>query len=1038
MHRQVRIGDLVDAETERELADNRVDFAFRLGDLRWIFEIDGGQHAEPGQQALDRRRDELLESHSWPVHRVSVQDVRDGRQLWPEQFENELSEVAASDFASIQDAIAESELHGVAFHCVLLPLAIHRCLRGLLHLYLFEVLDATHEQRILVLEEDVPVTAEAFRMLAALWSRLHTLAPNLPPAPRVHLEVIGEPLLPNLPTDPNVVVEHVTAPTGESAAVISHGLLLAEGYPGPLELTHFPKRPANLVRLRQAVGLRTERALQPSEPLTYDLVSDNPEDMPREKQDALRFFLQLIFRKRDFREGQLPAIARLLQGKPTIVLLPTGGGKSLIYQLAGLLLPGMTIIIDPIVALMVDQVDNLRASGIDLVASISSSLAPKEKDSVLRKTGAGRLAFIFISPERLQSLTFRRDLKRVARRISVPLVAIDEAHCVSEWGHDFRPSYLHLPYNLQRHCAGANGREPTLAGLTGTASYAVLADVQREMRITDEEALIRPRDFKRPELRFEVRPTPKAAKLGELLRLKGELPHLWPGNPLSFYDPQGKDTNCGIVFCPHVNGPLGVEDVAGELRHGNFYAGSKPRNFVGDFDRHKRRVQQEFKDNIAQEIVATKSFGMGIDKENIRYTIHYAAPQSIEAFYQEAGRAGRNEIEDYALCAILYSDDSWDTALEILDEPDHAKARENLDAVTRNAQGDLLVQLWFLFNSYKGPECEKKRAKAFIAKKLVGTIKKMSDGDMRTHYHQYLSDNQRQEDEKTIYRLMLLGIVRDYTIEWQSKQFAITVERITPEDVRENLGNYLSQHKFASDVNDTVSAVPVDKLSKALYAAIDILIQFIYAEIVAKRKQALRTMSELCRNFKSHEDFRDAILNYLQESEFSEELRGWSDKSFDEIGLTGIRSQWERVSDVGSAGRLIGATRRMLDEEPENTALRYLYLFAVARTPTESDSSVIDAARALRGDRSRHYVRDPDGVLIAMLEDVRDGRQALLETVADDVLRRAGSVSLARRLLQSSLAQVSLIRSHSAKLLAAEALQTVKDCAYHETLTRKD
>ena len=859
LHRQVRIGNLVDTETERELSDNRVDFAFRLGDLRWIFEIDGGQHAELGQQALDQERDQLLENNGWPVHRVAAQEVRNGENLWPKQFVDDIGKLDASGFHSIQDAIAASQRHAAAFHLIILPLAVHRCLRGVLHLYLLEVLDAARAQRILVLEEDIPATAEAFRMLHALWSRLRTLAPSLPPAPRGHLEVIGAPLLSNLPTDPNVAVTQVTAPTGEYDAVISHGFLLVDGCAGPLEQTHFPRSPANLARLRQAIGFRAERALQPSASLTYDLDCGYSEEMPSEKQDALRFFLQLIFRKRDFREGQLPAIARLLQGKPTIVLLPTGGGKSLIYQLTGLLLPGMTIIIDPIVALMNDQVANLRASGIDLVAAISSDLVPCAKGAVLRDMGAGRLAFIFISPERLQNSKFRSELRHTAAAFSVSMAVIDEAHCVSEWGHDFRPSYLHLPYNLQRHCSSANGQSPTLIGLTGTASPWALNDVQRELQMTDESAIVRPTSFDRPELRFDVRLVARRSKRIALLDLKEETPSLIGGDSSIFYDLRDSYTNCGIVFCPNVNGDLGVREVAILLGHFSYYAGKQPREYSAwrqSWKEYKNTIQQAFKQNKEQEIVATKAFGMGIDKPNIRYTIHYAAPQSVEAFYQEAGRAGRDGAD--ARCTILYSDDRWGTALKILDDPDHQLALERIKAIDWDDQGDLLVQLFFLFSTYSGQESDKKIAKDFLVEELMPVLAEMSEGEASIHVCPYI-DYGRLKKEYVVYRLMLLGVVQDYTIDWQLSQIEIELRRIRPDEVKENLRSYLKQYKFASLVDDLIYGIPISELRDTLECAIDVLIDFIYVEIVAQRKQALRTLHELCRDFETHESFRDSI-----------------------------------------------------------------------------------------------------------------------------------------------------------------------------------
>ena len=877
-------------------------------------------------------------------------------------------------------------------------------------------------------------------MLNALWSRLHTLAPSLPPAPRVHLEVIGEPILPNLRSDPNIAVKQVAVPTGDYDAVISHSFLLAEGCAGALNETQFPNHRANLVRLRCAIGLWEERALQPSGSITYDLGGDSSQNMPAEKHDALRFFLQLIFRKRDFREGQLSAIARLLQGKPTIVLLPTGGGKSLIYQLTGLLLPGMTIVIDPIVALMNDQVANLRASRIDLVASISSSLKPAEKDAVRRQMGAGCLAFIFISPERLQSEKFRSVLRRATVQFSVSLAVIDEAHCVSEWGHDFRPSYLQMLYNLKRHCTAKNGQLPTLVGLTGTASPWVLADVQRELEIVEEEALIRPNSFDRPELSFEVKPVARLDKCTALINLIDEIPLLFKSDPSSFYDLRDSDTNSGIIFCPNVDGQLGVNFVASALGHSSYFAGRKPKDFQHrqlSWNEHKNSVQQAFKRNKAQEIVATKAFGMGIDKPNVRYTIHYTAPQSVEAFYQEAGRAGRDGSD--AFCTILYSDDSWDAALEILDDPDHQRALETLRReISRDCQGDLLVQLYLLLSNYGGPECDKKRANTLLADELLPIMVDMSEGETKTHKH-YYTDSQ-SKDEYVFYRLMLLGVAQDYSLDWQRKQFEVTLRRISADEVRDNLRQYLERYKFVDLVDDLIRDVPTDSLSSALPSSINVLVDFIYTEIVAQRKQALRTMNELCRGFTSDESFRGAILAYLQESELSTELRSWLGKGFDEIGLDSIRRIFKSVDNELAERSLLGDIRQMLDTEPENVALRYLSVFVRAYCNTESDSSVIGEARklVLQADRFRQYLRDADAVIVAMLEDVLESRPALIGRISNDTLRRVGNASLSRRLFHSSLKDIPLIRSNSAKLLTAEALQTAKALASSWVLEGKD
>ena len=1051
LHRQALIRDLVDGPDD-ELAQSRVDFVFQTGSTRWVFEVDGGQHNEPGQNALDKRRDALLVEHGWTVFRVTAAQVHQGLEAWFENLKRDLPTALLSPaHDTVQSALARSRIHAAAYFAILIPLATHRCLRGLLHLYSHEVLNPTRDQRILVLEEDVPVAVEAFRQLQAIWSQIHTIAPETPAPPRLELDIFGD----NAVHAPlaGIVVRPVLEPSGSYDIVLSHGCLMDSGFLGPLEKALFPTRPENLIRLRHAVGFRTERSLQWCEPLRYDLADveraitsengDNPEPMPLHKLDAMRFFLRHIFRKRDFWDGQVRVVSRLLQGKATIVLLPTGGGKSLTYQLSGLLLPGMTIIIDPLVSLMTDQAENLHTAGIDLVGFVSSQLDPAEKEANLRDMEAGRLAFTYISPERIQIQEFRNQLQTVVARFPVSLAVIDEAHCVSEWGHDFRPSYLHLPINLQRYCSDGDGRRPTLVGLTGTASFAVLTDIQMEMRVTEEDAIVLPRSFDRQELRFDVRIVPTASKPSALKTLKQQMPRILRANPQHFYDLRGDRTNSGIVFCPHVNGSLGVSSVAGQLGHNNFFAGKLPKAFGGDWsewNKHKYHVQQAFKRNRVQELVATKSFGMGIDKPNIRYTIHYTVPQSVEAFYQEAGRAGRNGIPGYALCSILYSDDNWDAALEILNEPDHQTALAKLNAINWNDRGDVLVQLWLMFNSYRGRAEEKALTLDFWNKKLAPVVAGMPAGATNTLEIPFGGHDQaRVNSERAIFRLMLLGVVQDYTINWQIRRFAVRVQRISPSQVKDHLRRYLMQYKFQDFAQETVGDIPEDTVVHALEAAINVLIDFIYDEIVAKRKQALRTMGELCRNFTSDQEFREAILAYLQESEFSDELREWVNRSFKAIGMDAIHDLLDRVSTLEEVKRLVGTTRRMLDEDPQNIALRYLSICARAQSAAESDASVVQETTtlALQVERQRPDLPSANDILSSLLNDIAARRPALLASVGDIVLRRAGTGAVARAIMQSELADNEILYSLCLKLLTANALHTATDCAFYKNVGKE-
>lgn len=1053
VQRQALIADLVGGGATTALSDSRVDFAVQKSRIKWVIEVDGNQHQEPSQRSKDKFRDIALQAGGWKVMRVEAEKVRSCLDDWLHtawdnaEGEEVLSLNVEADLGSVKEIIESSLMYRAAWQLLLRPLALQKCMRGLLMMYRHGALDASRPQRILVIEEDVPVVADAFQMLMELWELTTTLQPHLSVGPPdFQLDVIGEKGLGCAGHN----VRFVERPDGVYDTVISHSLLLGEGHCSPRLEELESDLTFSAIHIRRAIGNRTDRALLGAPGLNRPL--DNSRQLP---EKILKRFLQLVFRKKDFNDGQLSSIRRLSQGNHSIVLLPTGGGKSLVYQFVGMLMPGMTIVVDPIISLMDDQVRSLKEMGIDRAEGISSQT--ENIEIAMHNMVEGKFHFIFVSPERLQSEKFRNELQKVTGRFPIPLVALDEAHCLSEWGHDFRPAYLNLPQNLQRHCKDPDTEAvPTLVALTGTASYAVLEDMQAELAIDSEEAIIRPESFDREELNFLVRQISGRGRTEELLSVSKELPQYWNMTSEKFDELNGEMTKAGLVFCPHVDGRLGIAQIARELGHKNYYGGKVPRNFSSDWNpchqnenrplsesalrehwkKHKRELQQKFLQNKLQEMVATKSFGMGIDKRNIRYTIHYVMPASVEQFYQEAGRAGRDGKE--AHCTIIYIDAGTDKAItEILDEPDHAKATANLDAMgKKGSQADILIPLYFLLRSFSGREEEKdsliKLWREFL-ESGYGT-----DRGNRIVDIPFWNEEECGQREKCIYRLRILGIVKDYTVKYmelepkQKGWFLVETGDGNVDKIRECLSLYLSKYKFQGFVQKQVNRVNSLNLSEAVEQAVEVLIDFIYDAVVAKRKEAIRNMAQLCRDFEDSESFRASILAYLEESPFTEQLNEWRRKSFGEIGLGSIREvlndleKQKNGDDLGLLRGLIGTTRRVLEAEPENVALRYLSVCSRAASPWETKRSVVGEANTLFVS-ARTEELDMDWLRRELLQDILRWRPGAVGSVANSMFAEEDGLDFARGLLREGRGYGDHVRIAALSAISSNVVRTVRD-----------
>lgn len=809
------ITEIVDTNVNM-FVSQRVDFYIEFSKL--VIEIDGGQHQD--NIAFDNARDELFNNNSINTIRIKTTDIRNRTEVFTQRVEEIKNRIN-----NFQDKIryyTKKEYSDLEIKTKLIPTAALRWQILILTLLEKSALRIEDEVwNINILKYDFTGFFEKATKDLFIWLRnLYKLQDK---------EFI----------DPKI---NITYNKSFQNNYLNIDFSILKRW------TDENKQNPNTIFVRTDYSQEKNFfTVSCCNPINYQLREEY-------HKEYLEFFLKNIFNKPYFRQGQLPIICNSLNRNDTIGLLPTGSGKSICYQLTAILQPGISFVVAPLKSLMIDQKENLDAAFVSNTNYISSDQTTEERKIVQKNFEQGKYLFIWISPERFQILAFRRVLQTINEKYTIMYAVIDEVHCLSEWGHDFRISYLNLSKTIRKKCPNAK-----FLGLTATASSRVHKDIKAEFQIDDEniKTLV---SFDREELTFRVIHCNNIDKLNYTRDLIDK-----------FYNIPNTKNKATLIFTPYVNTPFGCYGVYKQLKNDykdniNYYSGSIPKDNNAimeddEFENYKRQVQKDFKSNNHKILVATKAFGMGIDKQNINMSIHYGIPQSIEGFYQEAGRAGRHPDKNKAksACYILFSDDYKDV-IDALNNPNTTiNVYKNLLVKYEKNRNDILRQLYFYLNTYTGIENEINDIVSFIntffRKEQVVTI----------HYN---NKSEKEKYEKCIYRLTLLNVVNDYSIDFNASEFKINFNIISDDSLFIGLYNFIKKYELISkkELRERINLVQEQNLSTRYF---NYLINWIYDNIAYERRQSLKGIADLCRNYQDPVSFKAKIVSYFEVSEIT-------------------------------------------------------------------------------------------------------------------------------------------------------------------------
>ncbi len=770
--------------------------------------------------------------------------------------------------------------------------------------------------------------------------------------------------------------------------------------------------------------------------------------------NTLIYFLNNIFRFKNFRIGQKEIISRVLSLKNTVGLLPTGAGKSLCYQIIMFLQPAPIIIIEPIKSLIVDQLYNLKKFFIDKVNIITSDQLPDERERIQSEFSQGKFLAIYVSPERFQIDKFRSYLTTLVKNFPIAYAVIDEAHCVSEWGHDFRTSYLGLAHTIRKYC-NHFGFIPTFYALTGTASEIVLKDILSDLEILDDykNAVIRNYTFDRKELYFNVYKCSSSEKFKKLIAILDEIAKKI-GISSSSYLFKSNKYGCGIIFCPHVNSTdysvsylnrklgeyyslelIGVQKESkvsvspqcplcgSEMRlrvnrqnKSKFWGCSKFPNCRGtidfsiyehlypyakedfeikhyygigmfsgtpikgfekrNWDYYKKDIQMKFIEDKISCMIATKSFGMGIDKLNVRYTIHYNLPQSIESFYQEAGRAGRDGKNAY--CYIIFSDDFPEIDDRFLDI---SKKADELWRLNHDSNSDIGRNLFFQKQSYRGEIEEKNKIKELLNNFIYQKLDSIQTLDSLE-----IVIPDADKNEKFLFRLKTFGLIDDYYIKYSSYNvdlislIVIKIVKLNLGEYSKNLVNYFkirNEKLHAEKIEAEINKLNFSNIKEEIEYCIDKVISFVYEKIEPQRRASLRNIVDACRS-SSEQEFRRKVLRYLSPDEDI-------NFDFDIFPNSKNYNNWleiiNKALEKNQLDKYLGVTLRLLESYPQEPGLLYISFTIRMLLPEENPKLIKeDLIAFIRFYKIYFNNRSLDQVLLTILKTL------MLHSRRDDIL----------------------------------------------------